>query len=57
MCECVRALLQYKALEQFYISGLSWEQGWLGSVCASSQYDQTLLLFVFCISSEMDVHT
>ena len=51
------ALLQYKALEQFYISGLTWEQGWLGSVCASSQYDQTLLLFVFCISSEMDVHT
>ena len=27
------------------ISGLTWEQGWLGSLCASSQYDQTLLLF------------
>ena len=52
-----------KLWAQFYISGLTWEQGWLGSVCASSQYYQTLLLlsffffFFFCISSEIDVHT
>ena len=37
-----------------YISGLTWEQGWLRSVCASSQSDPNLL---FGISSEMDVHT
>ena len=60
----MRALLQYKAvliesvsegfLTYSYISGLTWEQEWLGALCASSQCDQTLL---FCISSEMDVHT
>ena len=41
---CLRALLQYNALDEFYISGLTWEQGWLRSVCASSQYDQILLV-------------
>ena len=53
---CVRACVLYCNTKQFYISGLTWEQGWLGSLCASSHYDQTLLFF-FCISSEMDVHT
>ena len=39
MCVCVL----YYNTEQFYKSGLTWEQGWLGSLCTSSQYDQTLL--------------
>ena len=45
--ECVCACVLFyntKLWTQFYISGLTWEQGWLRSVCASSQYDQTLLL-------------
>ena len=42
---CLRALLQYKALDAVLYKGpyLGTEQGWLRSVCASSQYDQTLL--------------
>ena len=43
-----------KLWTQFYTSCLTWEQGRLKSVCASLQSDKTLL---FCISSEMDVHT
>ena len=56
--ECVCACVLFyntKLWTQFYISGLPWEQGWLRSVCASSQYDQTLPFFR--ISSEMGVHT
>ena len=44
--ECVRASVFYyntKLWTQFYISDLTWEEGWLRSVCASSQSDQTLL--------------
>ena len=41
-CACV-LFYNTKLWTQFYISGLSWEEGWLRSVCASSQYDQTLL--------------
>ena len=54
MCACV-LLYNTKLWTHFYISGLTWEQGWLRPVCASSQYDQTLP-FVR-ISSEMGVHT
>ena len=53
---CLRALLQNIALDAVlckYINGLTWEKGWLSSVCASWQYDQTLF---FRISSEMGVH-
>ena len=42
-CACVLFYKTKKLWTQFYISGLTWEQGWLRSVCASSQYDQTLL--------------
>ena len=44
MSACV-LVYNTKLWTQFYISGLIWEQGWLGSVCASSQYGQTLLSF------------
>ena len=43
---CVLACVLYyntKLWTQFYISGLTYEQGWLRSVCASSRSDQTLL--------------
>ena len=46
MHACFRALLKYKALDAVYITGLTsglTEPGWLRSVCASSQSDQTLL--------------
>ena len=48
--ECVCACVLFyntKLWTQFYISGLTWEQGWLRSVCASSQYDQTLSFFAY----------
>ena len=51
--ECVCACVLFyntKLWTQFYISGLTCKQGWLRSVCASSQYDQNLL---FRISSAM----
>ena len=64
MRACLRALLPYKVLVDVlykwpyivYIgrSFVSVEHGWLRSVCAFSQSDQTLL---FRIASEMDVHT
>ena len=54
MCACV-LFYNTKLWTQFYISGLTWEQGWLRFVCASLQYDQTLPFFR--ISSEMGVHT
>ena len=50
---CLRVLLQYKALDTVLYKWPTWEQGWLRSVCASSQSDQALL---FRISSEMDIH-
>ena len=56
--ECVCACVLFyntKLWTQFYINGFTWEQGWLRSVCASSQYDQTLPFFR--IPSEMGVHT
>ena len=56
--ECVCACVLFyntKLWTQFYISGLTSEHGWLRSVYASSQYDQTLRFF-FRISSEMGVH-
>ena len=39
---CVHVCVLYYNTKQFYMSDLTWEQGWLGSLCASSQYDQTL---------------
>ena len=54
-CVCVCVLFyNTKLWTQFYISGLTWEQGWLRPICASLQYDQILF---FRISSEMGVHT
>ena len=50
----MRALLQYKSLDTVLYKWPTWEEGWLRSVCASSQSDKTPL---FLISSEMDVHT
>ena len=45
MSACVLACIFTirKLWTQFYISGLTWEQGWLRSVCPFSQYDQPLL--------------
>ena len=51
--ECVCACVPFyntKLWTQFYISGLTWEQGWLRSVCASSKFDQTLLFFAYHLS-------
>ena len=48
--ECVCACVLFyntKLWTQFYICCLTSEQGWLRSVCASSQYDQTLLFFAY----------
>ena len=42
----MHACVLYYNTKQFYISGLTWEQGWLGSFCASAQYDQTLRFFL-----------
>ena len=56
--ECVCACVLFyntKLWTQFYISDLTWDQGWLRSVYASSQYDQTRPFIR--ISSEMGVHT
>ena len=42
--ECVCACVLFyntKDWMQFYISGLTWEQGWIRSVCTSAQYDHT----------------
>ena len=51
---CMLACSFTKLWTQFYVRGLTLEQGWFRSVYASWQYDQTLL---FGISSEMRVHT
>ena len=42
MRSCLRVLLQYKALDTVLCKWPTWEQGWLRSVCASSQSVQTL---------------
>ena len=48
--ECERACVLYYNTQlwtQFCVSGRTWEQRWLRSVCASSQSDQTLPSFAY----------
>ena len=55
MSACVRALLQYKALDAVALLGNKDGSGQSAHLC--NMIRLFFFFFFFCISSEMDVHT